>query len=63
MRLVCVHFTFGNNGTDGQTDGRTDGQTDTTSYRDATAHLKISAIEPIEHRPKKSDGGGGVGAK
>ena len=26
--------------TDGRTDGRTDGGTDTTSYRDATAHLK-----------------------
>ena len=27
-------------GTDRRTDGRTDGRTDTTSYRDATAHLK-----------------------
>ena len=27
--------------TDGPTDGPTDGRTDTTSYRDATAHLKI----------------------
>ena len=26
--------------TDRRTDGRTDGRTDTTSYRDATAHLK-----------------------
>ena len=26
--------------TDGRTDRRTDGRTDTTSYRDATAHLK-----------------------
>ena len=25
---------------DGPADGRTDGRTDTTSYRDATAHLK-----------------------
>ena len=25
---------------DGRTDGQTDGRTDTTSYRDATAHLK-----------------------
>merc|ERR1719414_576531 len=39
MRLVCVVFTFENN--TGHTDGRTDGRTDTTSYRDATAHLKI----------------------
>jgi len=43
MRLVCVLFTFENNTgqTDGPTDGPTDGRTDTTSYRDATAHLKI----------------------
>ena len=27
-------------GTDGPTDGPTDGRTDTTSYIDATAHLK-----------------------
>ena len=40
MRLVCVLFTFENN--TGHTDGRTDGRTDTTSYRDATAHLKIA---------------------
>ena len=42
MRLVCVLFTFENNTgyTDGPTDLRTDGRTDTTSYRDATAHLK-----------------------
>ena len=38
MRLVCVRFTFENN--TGYTDLRTDGRTDTTSYRDATAHLK-----------------------
>ena len=38
MRLVCVLFTFENN--TGPTDGRTDRRTDTTSYRDATAHLK-----------------------
>ena len=47
MRLVCVLFTFENNTghtdrrTDGPTDRRTDGPTDTTSYRDATAHLKM----------------------
>ena len=35
MRLVCVLFTFESN------TGHTDGPTDTTSYRDATAHLKI----------------------
>ena len=35
MRLVCVLFTFENN------TGHTDGRTDTTSYRNATAHLKI----------------------
>ena len=42
MRLVGVLFTFKNNTgrTDGPTDRRTDGPTDTTSYRDATAHLK-----------------------
>ena len=38
MRLVCVLFTIENN--TGHTDGRTDRRTDTTSYRDATAHLK-----------------------
>ena len=44
MRLVGVLFTFENNTgrTDGPTDGRTDGRTDVTSYRDATAHLKMS---------------------
>ena len=46
MHLVCVLFPFENNTghtdgrTDGPTDGRTDRRTDTTSYRDATAHLK-----------------------
>ena len=42
MRLVSVLFTFENNTghTDLRTDGRTDERTDTTSYRDATAHLK-----------------------
>ena len=40
MRLVCVLFTFENN--TGRTYGRTDGRTETTSYRDATAHLKTS---------------------
>ena len=47
MRLVCVLFTFENNGTygptdqrtDGRTDGRTDRRTDTPSYRDARTHL------------------------
>ena len=42
MRLVSVLFTFGP--TDGLTDGPTDRQADrwldTTSYKDATAHLK-----------------------
>ena len=32
------HGTYGR--TDGPTDRRTDRRTDTTSYRDATAHLK-----------------------
>ena len=51
MRLVRILFTFENNTghtdlrtdgrTDRRTDGRTDRRTDTTSYRDATAHLKI----------------------
>ena len=42
MRLVCELFTFENNTghTDLRTDGRTGGRTDSTSYRDATAHLK-----------------------
>ena len=42
MHLVCVLFTFENNTgrTYGRTYGPTDGRTDTTSYRDATAHLK-----------------------
>ena len=50
MRLVCVLITFENNTgrTDGRTygttDRRTDGRTDTTSYRDATAHLKRSRL-------------------
>ena len=35
----CVLFTFENN--TGPSYGLTDGRTDTTSYRDATAHLKI----------------------
>ena len=45
-RLVCVLFTFENNTghtdgrTDRPTDGPTDRRTDTTSYRDATVHLK-----------------------
>ena len=43
MRQVRVLFTFEYNTgrTDGRTYERTYGQTDTTSYRDATAHLKI----------------------
>ena len=43
IRLVCVLSTFENNTgrTYGPTDGRTDRRTDTTSYRDATAHLKM----------------------
>ena len=34
-------------GTDGPTDGPTDGRTDTTSYRDATAHLKTEPLKPV----------------
>ena len=47
MRLVCVLFTFENNTgpTDGRTDGPTDRRTDTTSYRDATAHLKKTNLK------------------
>ena len=47
MRLESILFTFENNAgptdlrTYGRTNGRTDGRTDTTSYRDATAHLKM----------------------
>ena len=45
MRLVCVLFTLKKITRDiqtyGRTDGRTDERTDTTSYRDATAHLKM----------------------
>ena len=41
MRLVCVLFTFENN--TGHTDRRTDRRTDTTSYRDATVHLKTTS--------------------
>ena len=37
LRLVCVLFTFENNA------GPMDLRTDTTSYRDATAHLKEEA--------------------
>ena len=46
MRLVCVLFTFENNTgrTDGPTDRRSDGRTDTTSYRDATTHLKRGSL-------------------
>ena len=42
MRLIRVLFTFKNNAgpTDLRTDVPTDRRTDTTSYRDATAHLK-----------------------
>ena len=43
MRLVCVLSTFENNW--GRTDRPTDGRTDTTSYRDATAHLKRVTIK------------------
>ena len=39
MRLVCVLSTFENN--TGRTYGPTDRRTDTTSYGDATAHLKM----------------------
>ena len=42
MRQVCVLFTFENN-TGLRTYGPTDQRTDTTSYRDATAHLKNEA--------------------
>ena len=43
MRLVCVLSIFENNW--GRTDRPTDGRTDTTSYRDATAHLKMNMTE------------------
>ena len=33
---------------DRRTDRRTDGQTDTTSYRDATAHLKIFCFFKVD---------------
>ena len=41
--------------TDGATDGPTDGRTNTTSYRDATAHLKKSAegVHQVTSHPKK----------
>ena len=63
MRLVCVLFTFENNAgptdlrTDGRTDGRTDRRTDTSSYRDATAHLKTQNINghPIERGSEQSE--------
>ena len=51
MRLICVLFTLENNTghTDGRTDGPTDlrtyGRSDTTSYRDATAHLKTRRVD------------------
>ena len=48
MRLVCVLFTFENN--TGPTDGPTDLRTDTTSYRDATAHLKSAASSQLVFR-------------
>ena len=47
MRLVCVHFTIENN--TGHTDLRRDGGTDTTSYKDATAHLKMRLREKLRH--------------
>ena len=37
--------------TDGRNDGRTDGRTDTTSYRDATAHLKTrEEVKVLDNR-------------
>ena len=69
MRRVCVPFTFENNTghtdrrtdgrTDGRTDRRTDGRTDTTSYRDATVHLKrqrsdiMTNLQQIQWRKKR----------
>ena len=52
MRLVCVLFTLENKTgrTYGRTDRPTDRRTDTTSYRDATAHLKRTAISCL-HLP------------
>ena len=38
--MRAFHLQKKKHGTDGVTDGRTDLRTDTTSYRDATAHLK-----------------------
>ena len=51
MRLVCILSTFKNDAgqTDLQTDLRTYGRTDTTSYRDATAHLKIKSHDLREY--------------
>ena len=59
MRLVCVLFTFENNTgrTYGPTDGPTDRRTDTTSYRDATAHLKTPSVQP-KSGPEKKEGDG-----
>ena len=51
MRLVCVLFTFENN--TGPTYGPTDRRTDTTSYRDATAHLKRKREEKPEQRDRR----------
>ena len=49
MCLVSVLFTFENNS--GHTDRRTYGRTDTTSYKDATAHLKaIKLHDPVERQ-------------
>ena len=49
MRLVSVLFTFENN--TGPSYGRTDGRTDTTSYRDATAHLKTTVNGWMDAQP------------
>ena len=55
MRLLCVLFTFENNTgpTDGSSDGPRDGRTDTTSYRNATAHLKRGKQEARKEQGQK----------
>ena len=47
----CALYASENNG--GRTEGRTDGRTDTTSYRDATAHLKSEGIDIERQRDRE----------
>ena len=42
----CILSAFENN--TGRTYGPTDGRTDTTSYKDATVHLKIGKIKDLK---------------